>query len=140
MDFNIPKAFTLGGVEHVVEIQQVVGYEQDFGQYDPVRKVIQIAQICGSRDVPQSFQQQTFLHELVHAILNTMRKDDLYDDESFVNTFASFLNEAINTMEYADQTETFLQLLRVLHTNIRGHLLPSVAIRAESGLRGVLKT
>ena len=53
----------------------------------------------GSRDVPQSFQQQTFLHELVHAILNTMRKDDLYDDESFVNTFASFLNEAINTME-----------------------------------------
>ena len=99
MDFNIPKAFTLGGVKHVVEIQQEVGYKQDFGQYDPVRKVIQIAQICGSRDVPQSFQQQTFLHELVHAILNTMRKDDLYDDESFVNTFASFPNEAINTME-----------------------------------------
>ena len=41
---------------------------------------------------------------------------------------------------YADHTETFLQLLRVLHTNIRGHLLPSVAIRAESGLCGVLKT
>ena len=31
MDFNIPKAFTHGGVKHVVEIQQVVGYEQDFG-------------------------------------------------------------------------------------------------------------
>ena len=99
MDFNIPKAFTLGGVEHVVEIQQAVGYEQDFGQYDPVRKVIQIAQTCRGRGVPQSFQQQTFLHELVHAILNTMLKDDLNDDESFVNTFASFLNEAINTMK-----------------------------------------
>lgn len=33
------------------------------------------------------------------ATLDTMRKDDLYDDESFLNTFASFLNEAINTME-----------------------------------------
>ena len=99
MDFNIPKAFTLGGVEHVVEIQQVVGYEQDFGQYDPVRRVIQIALTPRGRGVPHSFPQQTFLHELVHAILNTMRKDDLYDDESFVNTFASFLNEAINTME-----------------------------------------
>lgn len=99
MDFNIPKAFTLGGVEHVVEIQHTVRDGQDFGQYDPIRKAIQIAQTCGSRGVPQSFQQQTFLHELVHAILNTMRKDDLYDDESFVNTFASFLNEAINTME-----------------------------------------
>lgn len=99
MDFNIPKAFTLGGVKHVVEIQQMVGHEGDFGQYDPVTKVIQIAQTCSGRGVPQSFQQQIFLHELVHAILNTMRKDDLYDDESFVNTFASFLNEAINTME-----------------------------------------
>lgn len=99
MEFKIPTKFTLGGVEHVVEIQQAVKYGQDFGQYDPVRKAIQIAQTCGSRDVPQSFQRQTFLHELVHAILNTMRKDDLYDDESFVNTFASFLNEAINTMK-----------------------------------------
>lgn len=99
MDFNIPKAFTLGGVKHVVEIQQVVGYEQDFGQYDPARKVLQIALTSRGRVLPQSFQQQTFLHELVHAILNTMRKDDLYDDESFVNTFASFPNEAINTME-----------------------------------------
>lgn len=99
MDFNIPKTFTLGGVEHVVEIQQAIKYEQDFGQYDPIRKAIQIAQTCSGRGVPQSFQQQTFLHELVHAILNTMRKDDLYDDKSFVNTFASFLNEAINTME-----------------------------------------
>lgn len=40
MKFEIPATFTLGGVEHVVEIQQEVGYNQDFGQYDPVRKVI----------------------------------------------------------------------------------------------------
>ena len=99
MKFEIPATFTLGGVEHVVEIQHTVRDGQDFGQYDPVRKVIQIAYTCGNRGVPQSFQQQTFLHEFVHAILNTMRKDDLYDEESFVNTFASFLNEAINTME-----------------------------------------
>lgn len=99
MKFEIPATFTLGGVEHVVEIQQVVGYDQDFGQYDSARKAIQIALTSMGRVLPQSFQQQTFLHELVHAILNTMRKDDLYDDESFVNTFASFLNEAINTMK-----------------------------------------
>ena len=99
MKFEIRATFTLGGVEHVVEIRQEVGYKQDFGQYDPVRKVIQIAQTSRGRGVMYSSQQQIFLHELVHAILNTMRKDDLYDDESFVNTFASFLNEVINTME-----------------------------------------
>lgn len=99
MKFEIPATFTLGGVEHFVEIRQVVGHEGDFGQHDPVTKVIQIAQTSMGRGVPQSSQQQIFLHELVHAILNTMRKDDLCDDESFVNTFASFLNEAINTMK-----------------------------------------
>lgn len=77
MKFEIPATFTLGGVEHVVEIQHTVRDGQDFGQYDPVRKVIQIAYTCGNRGVPQSFQQQTFLHEFVHAILNTMRKDDI---------------------------------------------------------------
>lgn len=99
MKFEIPATFTLGGVEHVVEIQQMVGHEGDLGQYDSVTKVIQIAQTSRGRGVTQSSQQQIFLHELVHAILNTMCKDGLCDDESFVNTFASFLNEAINTME-----------------------------------------
>ena len=42
---------------------------------------------------------QTFLHELTHAILFAMGKEELNDDESFVNTFSSFLSEAINTME-----------------------------------------
>lgn len=99
MDFKIPKSFSLGGVNHAVEIQQVVGSSQDFGLYDPIGRIIKIAETSGLRDIPASLQRQTFLHELVHAILNTMRKDDLYDDESFVNTFAAFLNEAINTME-----------------------------------------
>ena len=38
-------------------------------------------------------------HELTHAILFAMGKNELNDDESFVNTFASFLSEAISTME-----------------------------------------
>ena len=42
---------------------------------------------------------QTFLHELTHAILFAIGKEELNDDESFVNTFSSFLAEAINTME-----------------------------------------
>ena len=42
---------------------------------------------------------QTLMHEITHAILSAMGKEDLNDDESFVNTFASFLSEAISTME-----------------------------------------
>ena len=95
---KIPEHFALGGVEHTVETLESLD-DGDFGLYDPVCKRIQVAKTSRRREVPLSFQQQTFFHELVHAILNTMRKDDLYDDESFVNTFASFLNEAVNTME-----------------------------------------
>lgn len=99
MKFEIPATFTLGGVTHTVEMTSSIEDTQDLGLYDPIRKVITSAKSCRGRVLPPSFQQQTFFHELVHAILNTMRKDDLYDDESFVNTFASFLNEAINTMK-----------------------------------------
>lgn len=97
MEFKIPEHFSLGGVEHTVETLESLD-DNDFGLYDPIRKRIEVAKTSRRREVPLSFQRQTFLHELVHAILNTMRKDDLYDDESFINTFASFLNEAINTM------------------------------------------
>ena len=44
-------------------------------------------------------KKQIFLHELTHAILFAMGKDELNEDEAFVNTFSSFLSEAINTME-----------------------------------------
>lgn len=36
-----------------------------------------------------------FFHELTHAILFAMRKDDLYEDESFVNTFSSFFQKLL---------------------------------------------
>lgn len=48
----------------------------------------------------ESKKKQTFWHELTHAILFQMSKFDLNDDESFVNTFSSFLSEAINSMEW----------------------------------------
>lgn len=39
------------------------------------------------------------MHEITHAILFAMGKEELNEDESFVNTFSSFLSEVINTME-----------------------------------------
>lgn len=98
MEFNIPKKFTLGGVEYEVVIQNTVGDNCDFGQWDSVGK-IKIAEMVGPDKVTQSRQRQTFWHELTHAVLGQMRKDDLNDDESFVNTFSSFLSGAIDTME-----------------------------------------
>ena len=98
MKFNIPKKFKVGSVDYEVKRVEHCGNNDDFGFWRP-QGIIEIANQAGGYEVSESKKMQTFLHELTHAILFTMGKEDLNDDESFVNTFSSFLNEAINTME-----------------------------------------
>ena len=98
MKFNIPKKFKLGGVDYSVKQVEHCGNYDNFGFWRP-QGIIEIANQSGGYEVSESKKMQTFLHELTHAILFAMSKGELNDDESFVNTFSSFLNEAINTME-----------------------------------------
>ena len=98
MEFNIPKKFKVGSVDYEVRLVEHCGTDDDFGLWRP-QGIIEIANQSGGYDISESKKKQTFFHELTHAILFAMRKDDLNDDESFVNTFSSFLAEAINTIE-----------------------------------------
>ena len=98
MEINIPKKFRVGGVDYIVKQVEHCGTNDDFGLWRP-QGIIEIANQAGGYEVSDSKKRQTFLHELTHAILFAMGKEELNDDESFVNTFSSFLNEAINTME-----------------------------------------
>lgn len=50
-------------------------------------------------------QEWVFFHELVHSILFNMSETTLNKNEDFVNRFASLLKQAINTMEFEDDTE-----------------------------------
>ena len=98
MEFNIPKKLKVGSVDYSVKQVEHCGTDDDFGLWRS-QGIIEIATQAGGYEVSESKKRQTFLHELTHAILFAMRKDDLNDDESFVNTFSSFLSEAISTME-----------------------------------------
>ena len=98
MEFNIPKKLKVGSVDYEVRLVEHCGTDDDFGLWRP-QGIIEIANQSGGYDISESKKKQTFFHELTHAILFAMRKDDLNDDESFVNTFSSFLTEAINTIE-----------------------------------------
>ena len=98
MELRIPKKFKVGGVDYTVKEVQHCGHNDDFGFWRP-QGMIEIANQAGGYEVSESKKKQTFLHELTHAILFAMGKEELNDDESFVNTFSSFLNEAISTME-----------------------------------------
>ena len=98
MGIRIPKKFRLGGVDYIVKQVEHCGNYDDFGFWRP-QGIIEIANQAGGYEVSESKKKQTFLHEITHAILFAMGKEDLNDDESFVNTFSSFLSEAISTME-----------------------------------------
>ena len=98
MEFNIPNKLKIGGVDYSIKHVEHCGMNDDFGLWRP-QGIIEIANQAGGYEVSDSKKRQTFLHELTHAILFAMGKDELNEDESFVNTFSSFLNEAINTME-----------------------------------------
>ena len=98
MEFNIPNKLKIGGVDYSIKHVEHCGMNDDFGLWRP-QGIIEIANQAGGCEVSDSKKRQTFLHELTHAILFAMGKEELNDDESFVNTFSSFLNEAINTME-----------------------------------------
>ena len=98
MEFNTPNKLKIGGVDYSIKHVEHCGMNDDFGLWRP-QGIIEIANQAGGYEVSDSKKRQTFLHELTHAILFAMGKEELNDDESFVNTFSSFLNEAINTME-----------------------------------------
>lgn len=98
MKFIIPKKFKVGSVEYEVKQVEHCGNCDDFGFWRP-QGIIEIANQSEGYKVSESRQQQVFLHELTHAILAQMGKEELNEDESFVNTFSSFLSEAISTME-----------------------------------------
>ena len=98
MEFKIPKKLKVGSVDYEVKIVEHCGKDDDFGLWRS-QGIIEIATQAGGYEVSESKKRQTFFHELTHAILFAMRKDDLNDDESFVNTFSSFLSESISTMD-----------------------------------------
>ena len=98
MEFKIPKELKVGGVDYTVKQVEHCGINDDCGLWRS-QGIIEIANQAGGYEVSDSKKRQTFLHELTHAILFAMGKEELNEDESFVNTFSSFLAEAINTME-----------------------------------------
>lgn len=98
MKFNIPKKMVVGGIDYIINIKDVLNYSGDFGFWQP-QGVIDIARGVEGDRVSESRMEATFWHELTHAILDRMGRNDLNENEGFVNTFSAFLSGAIDTME-----------------------------------------
>ena len=105
---QIPKSFYLFG-----EKINVVFSEAYFGSENPSslgfcsyrENKIYIRPNSVSWPLSDDQIEQTFLHELMHMIVNhsegTLKKDeDPHDNEGFINISASLLHQALSTMEF----------------------------------------
>lgn len=99
-DFKIPAKFTVGGQEIIVKtVEKLRGGVLGECCISDGRIDLAITSNDGELSVSQSSMQNTFFHELVHCILDTMGEKELSSNEKFVCTFAGFLTEAMRSME-----------------------------------------
>jgi Zn-dependent peptidase ImmA (M78 family) len=92
---QIPTSFQLGA--HLIKVQKDVPLKEAWGEWNNERKLLRLRK--KSKQNPESFYYQTFTHELVHAILDTMGREELSRDEGFVDAFSEYLAQAFLTSE-----------------------------------------
>lgn len=95
--FNIPATLHIGGQQ--IEVKEVDRCNDNvLGRCNLTAGVIEIARTFNSNGdytVSESSKQNTFVHEVLHAILDTMGENELSSNEKFVCGCAGYLTEAI---------------------------------------------
>lgn len=88
---RIPRLFTLGGTTwQVVQIKDLA----ELGRCQRDIHTIQLKQ-----NIPKAIKEQTFCHELVHAIKYTLGEAEDHDEQK-VDVFATFLHQFMTTVKY----------------------------------------
>jgi len=99
---KIPTSFQLFGQTIDVEWQSSLAQDRDGqagqGWFRKNKIVLQLP--CDGVQVERTFTEDTFLHELIHFILENIGSGDLGQDEKFVRAFAGLLHQALKTAKY----------------------------------------
>lgn len=99
---NLPISYNVGGqLIRVEEIEQLPEFK--LGECCVAGGYLKVASMYGQNSY-QSIEckYNTFIHEIVHTILDTMGEHNLSSNEKFVNSFSSFLTEVLTTMKYKE--------------------------------------
>jgi hypothetical protein len=92
----IPKSVVVNRKKYFIHTGKPQRFKRAYGYIDYTPGVIHIHTTARERPVSSSKMQETFWHELTHAILYEM-DHPLYRNEQFVTKFSTLLNRAINT-------------------------------------------
>ena len=90
---KLPKEIQIAGQVLTTQICDELGGK--LGRCCCYNGYIKIATNVDGSTQTESSMLNTYIHECVHAILDTMGRSDLSDDETFVSSFAGFATEGI---------------------------------------------
>jgi len=98
----IPRRIRVGKKLYSIEVVEAMLEKKHMGKvYYPQQtiKLGRTSNVTGRRYQEEEIQD-TFWHEVVHAILHDMGRDALNRDETFVTGFANRLTRAINSAKF----------------------------------------
>ena len=99
---KIPKTIRVGSRRYKVEVTEQMPRRSTMAEVNYRDRTITLA--THSNVTGRSFKTEvindSFWHELTHAILHEMGRIRLRNDEQFVSEFASLLTKAINSAKF----------------------------------------
>lgn len=90
----IPKSFKLFGRTFKVTQPKQIDGRSSWGSCNYGKAQIKVLKGLSDED-----KEQTYLHEITHAILDGLEYNELSDDEKFVDLFSKALHQVLTTQE-----------------------------------------
>lgn len=101
---KIPSKIRIGGQDINIIIKDHLADEK-LGTICLASGELNIAEKFHEYNQSESSQVNTFIHEVVHGVLDTMGENKLSSDEKFVTTFASLLVDVIEEIVKVNKEE-----------------------------------
>lgn len=97
---KIPKSFVLFATKIIIEWDNKYCNDKScYGESSYAQSKIVMANTDGVDALSEGKMSDTFFHEKVHMILDTMHEYELSKNEKFVDVFAKLLRQADETAE-----------------------------------------
>lgn len=105
----IPNKIRIGGQDVSIVNEERLD-ENELGAVCLAKGVLKIADNFNNSKQCESSKINTFIHEVVHGVLDTMGEFELSKNEKFVCTFSSFLVDPIEEIVKANNEHTIMRL------------------------------
>ncbi len=92
MDLLIPKTFEIFGRQYKVLHPHKVDKEGSLGECDSHNNIIKLR-----RNLPKDLKELTYIHEVTHAVLDSLEYHDLSSDEIFIERFSKALHQVLKS-------------------------------------------